>query len=322
MSNMTFFKAFQFQFLFSLLVLVSLAFPSVAVDVCPPDDIVYTPFTPVQQPRYTSCWHWADCVLASAEEVRKQQFNATSLVMGLIPLVLNDIAWPKRRLIYVSRRLSRLIEVVARALGIVPVPITGPNSLGNNRGLATTRIYEWTRSQSFKRRMLLAGASVVALGFVFAALALVEIHSKRSSLGCTYSMFVLTWHIIAIIPAASEVFLSRHKTEQNASANMAQNSTSQTRQTARPSASTQVTLHQDHAFAIQGGDDPWLNQLVWGIYFTAGTLVYTSIMAVTVIELFVWVCASVGAATLMRLLAFYLCMCYEDTVEHKVEEEA
>ncbi len=312
MSNMTFFKAFQFQFLYSLLVLVSLAFPSVAVDGCPPDDIVYTPFTPVQQPRYTSCWHWADCVLASAEEVRKQQLNAASLVMGLIPLVLRDIAWPKRRLIYVSRRLPRLIEVVARALGIVPVSIAGANSLGNNRGFATTRIYEWTRSQSFKRRMLLAGASVVALGFVFAALALVKIHSKRSSLGCTYSMFVLTWHIIAIIPAASEVFLSRHKTEQNASANMfekskhrdnflergnidahstmtrpTQNSTSQTRQTARPSASTQVTLHQDHAFAIQGGDDPWLNQLVWGIYFTAETLVYTSIMAVTVIELFV-----------------------------------
>jgi len=35
-----------------------------------------------------------------------------------------------------------------------------------------------------------------------------------------------------------------------------QNSPLQTRQIARPSASTQVTLHQDHASAIQGGGDP------------------------------------------------------------------
>jgi len=74
-------------------------------------------------------------------------------------------------------------------------------------------------------------------------------------------------------------------------------------------------LHQDHASAIQGGGDPWLIQLIWRIYYTAGTLVYTSIMAVTVIELFVWVCVSVGAAISMRLLAFCLCMCYEDKVE-------
>ena len=38
-------------------------------------------------------------------------------------------------------------------------------------------------------------------------------------------------------------------------------------------------------------------------------------MAVTVIEFFVWVCVSAGAAISMRLLAFYLCMCYEDKVE-------
>jgi hypothetical protein len=142
--------------------------------------------------------------------------------------------------------------------------------------------------------MLLAGASAVALGFAFAALAFVEIHFKRSSLGCPYPIFVLTWHIIVIIPATIQVLLSRHKTEyeslpevENASANtsetpehsnnflergnidalstrtwLMQNSTSQTRQIARSPASIQVTLHQNHASAIQGGGDPWLIQLI------------------------------------------------------------
>ncbi len=63
------------------------------------------------------------------------------------------------------------------------------------------------------------------------------------------------------------------------------------------------------------GAAPFIRTMIWRIYYTAGTLVYTSIMAVTVIELFVWVCVSVGAAISMRLLAFYLCMCYEDKVE-------
>jgi hypothetical protein len=148
MSNITFFKAFQS--LYSLLVLVSSAFPSVAIAECPPGDIVYTPFTSIQQSLYTSltghtdngCWYWAICVLATADEARKQQFNTTSLVMGLVPIILRDVAWPERRLIYVLRRLSRLVEVIARTLGIVPVSITGSDSLGTNRGLATTRIYK------------------------------------------------------------------------------------------------------------------------------------------------------------------------------------
>lgn len=55
----------------------------------------------------------------------------------------------------------------------------------------------------------------------------------------------------------------------------------------------------------------WLVQLVWNVYYVAGTLVYTSIMAVTVIELFVWVMTSVAVTAASKLLGFFLCMAAE-----------
>lgn len=42
----------------------------------------------------------------------------------------------------------------------------------------------------------------------FAALGLVEVYSKRSSIGCVYPMFALTWHIAALLPATIETALS------------------------------------------------------------------------------------------------------------------
>ena len=42
----------------------------------------------------------------AAGESRKQQFAAIALVMGLIPLTLKDVAWPERRIIYVTKRLN------------------------------------------------------------------------------------------------------------------------------------------------------------------------------------------------------------------------
>lgn len=46
----------------------------------------------------------------------------------------------------------------------------------------------------------------------------------------------------------------------------------------------------------------WLIQLVWAMYYTAGTFIYASIMAVTVIELTVWVLVSVAVAAAYKLL--------------------
>ena len=39
---------------------------------------------------------------------------------------------------------------------------------------------------------------------------------------------------------------------------------------------------------------------------------YTSIMAVTVIELFVWVVASIEVAAVIKALAFFLCIHYKN----------
>lgn len=59
--------------------------------------------------------------LEAAGESRKQQFAATALVMGLIPLTLKDIAWPEKRLIYVTKRLNWFVGVLVWALGLVPL---------------------------------------------------------------------------------------------------------------------------------------------------------------------------------------------------------
>ena len=45
--------------------------------------------------------------------------------------------------------------------------------------------------------------------------------------------------------------------------------------------------------------------------YIAGTLVYSSIMAVTVIELFAWVAVSCATTAVSKLLAFLLCMALE-----------
>jgi hypothetical protein len=41
-------------------------------------------------------------ILDQADETRKLQFAVVSLVMSLVPLALEDIAWPDRRIISVS----------------------------------------------------------------------------------------------------------------------------------------------------------------------------------------------------------------------------
>ena len=51
------------------------------------------------------------------------------------------------------------------------------------------------------------------------------------------------------------------------------------------------------------------------MYYTAGTLIYASIMAVTVIELTVWVLVSVAVAAAYKLLAFFLCMYHEKNLK-------
>jgi hypothetical protein len=50
-----------------------------------------------------------------------------------------------------------------------------------------------------------------------------------------------------------------------------------------------------------------LVQLVWAVYYTAGTLIFSSIMLVTVVELLVWVLATCAATAASKMLGYKLC---------------
>lgn len=62
--------------------------------ICPPrDDIIHTPFQPYFGWPYFAgnsehCWAVAECILFRAPEARKQQWSATALVMGVLPITL------------------------------------------------------------------------------------------------------------------------------------------------------------------------------------------------------------------------------------------
>jgi hypothetical protein len=58
---------------------------------------------------------------------------------------------------------------------------------------------------------------------------------------------------------------------------------------------------------IQGSREVLFVQSSWAIYYTAGTLVFTSIMLVSVLELLVWVCATCAATTVSKTFAYKLC---------------
>ena len=172
-------------------------------DVCPPSSI-YTPFKKwpselLQIPgpnENSACWWWAECVLNQSQEVRKSQFTATSFVMGLVPLILKDIAWPKRRLVFVPSPLNVAIEAIVRALGLIPV-VKDDAKLVNLP-------YRFSKRKFGVATLVLLTLSVLV---AYAALVVMEFFSKRSSLGCPYPLFICTWFIIALIPAAVRTYI-------------------------------------------------------------------------------------------------------------------
>ena len=359
-------------------------------DTCPPaSELVYSPFTPFSQAEYfaynqktdNACWWWIICLLSSADEARKKQFDATSLVMGLVPLTLKDIAWPERRLVRVSRRLPPLSDMIVRALGVVPsitkVSFSSSSPEGRQATMspvvASTSLYAWTEKLSYHRSVLLVAVSTLGLAIAYAALAVMELYSKRSSLGCVYPIFILTWHLLALVPASLEIVLPRTLTkraaphpvsealpqqpahdsssssvdvtsrierhEHSPTATTTNNPLCQpgpapstdagtesgiqdqiiARATKRPNSNLALTVPEGPtqsfpdggASPIQGRGKAWLVQFVWAIYYIAGTLVYTSITGVTVIELFVWVVVSIAVTVASKFLAFFLCLAME-----------
>ncbi|EEP82135.1 predicted protein [Uncinocarpus reesii 1704] len=268
---------------------------------CPdPSDIVYSPFAPwfafySGGPRSSFCWKAAICTLEPADEARKQQFGATALVMGLLPLTLRDLAWPERRLVLVSAPLPHAAAVIVRALGLEPM-VKGELTTWGEEDVQRWMTWvrgSWVaglglRSKSAMRILLATSFAMVVV--TYGALALVELYSKGSALGCTYPIFALTWCIVGVLPATVHTVFEGWRRRKDIKGQI---------QTGRPS-------------AVQGVDEAWPVQLSWAIFYIAGTLVYTSIMAVTVVELFVWVVIQLSVTAASKLLALYVCLSLRD----------
>ncbi|KAH8750268.1 hypothetical protein F5882DRAFT_386496 [Hyaloscypha sp. PMI_1271] len=262
--------------------------------------------------------------------------------MGLVPLTLKDIAWPKRRVVSISRQVPRLLEVFVRALGIVPsIDTFSPEK----HAICSTTLYGWTLKLTHKRLILVLALSAFSLILSYGILAVTEVYSKRSSLGCPYPIFVLTWNLLAIFPAALETAFRRPArikptrevvSQPNGADDIEQNKelpdeateypfistgTSQSAGDIRhrhvaeikqldsaPAVQKRLGIPLEDTSPIQGRGKPWLVQLVRAVYYIAGTLVYSSIMAVTVAELTVWVITSITVTAAGKFLAFFLCI--------------
>ncbi|EMD85384.1 hypothetical protein COCC4DRAFT_75990 [Bipolaris maydis ATCC 48331] len=219
---------------------------------------------------------------------RKQQFAATALVMGLIPLTLKDVAWPERRIVHVTEPLPWLCDILVLALGLVPLPAEKETLLSahqrneESNGLAG---YAWNMRRSAIRFMVVT--LVICLLACYAALVFNEIYSKRSALGCVVPFFITAWYIVALLPASiHRAFAGRRQAQCN---------------------------NGRVVSAIQGADEDWPVQMAWGIYYIAGTLIFASIMAVTIIEMAVWVFLCLAVTGISKVLAFFICLLFEKT---------
>ncbi|KAF1996024.1 hypothetical protein P154DRAFT_327680 [Amniculicola lignicola CBS 123094] len=278
----------------------------------------YSPFTPYfhwaefrGNPQH--CWIATDCLFESASESRKQQFAATALVMGLIPLTLKDVAWPEQRLVHVTKRLNVFVEVFVLALGLVPTVTEDRTETRRKNGKhnAISR-----RTYGKGKAFVWLWIAVCSLGVFgsYAAMVINEIYSKRSALGCPFPGTVAAWYVVALIPAAIHSSFAAIRRRRNRIAD---------EQYQKVGGHVELKEANEEAMerrtsiitAVQGADEDWPVQLSWGIYYIAGTLVFTSIMAITVIELVVWVALGISVSASSKLLAFFLCMAFEDTRE-------
>lgn len=343
----------------STLVLCFSIFPSMSLaaddtcdlsDGCPACGMDYAPFKPwfkyYSNSTRQTCWNTISCSLTQSDEARKQQYAAIALIMGLIPLFLKDVSWPERHAIPLSAPLPKIIEILVRTLSLEP-EYTPPSSESDGPNTAAAKRQAWWQQRSIARwawpknggrsssstgrTSLLLALLTLALAVCYTALGLIETYSKRAVLGCPYPIFVLSWHLLALLPAALHTAAAawRGKPRQtDASAaepamvplvEMDQATTTsggvgQQRQGMNkpPHIAGKIASRgQQQQTAAPETEEWWIMQLIWAIYYIIGTLIYTSISTVTVIELFVWVVVSFATTAFGRLLAFALCMSFE-----------
>ncbi|KAF3031405.1 hypothetical protein E8E11_000824 [Didymella keratinophila] len=273
--------------------------------------MVYSPFKPYW--RFSKfdgdmqkCWVATDCLFVAAGESRKQQFAATAFIMGLIPLSLKDIAWPERRIVHVSRPLPRFSEIMVLALGLVPLPAEKGDTIETRRKSEESNDltkYAWRQSKSTIHVFIAVLAALLAL--CYTGLVFNEIYSKRSALRCVVPIFITAWHLVALLPASiHSVFADLRKARLHKMAQEHPRSHDVNTTGIEPddhyiplqpstpvrSVTSASTIRKERerelriVSAIQGADEDWPVQMAWVIYYIAGSLIFTSIMALTVIE--------------------------------------
>ncbi|KAK0100161.1 hypothetical protein ONS95_008500 [Cadophora gregata] len=277
-----------------------------------------------------ACWWYADCIFGLVAETRKQQYGAISIVMALIPLILKDIAWPEQRLVMISSQRNWAVEIVVRGLGLNPV-------IPEDRS-------RFHAGRSFHPVISAAILFflVVFLLVSYGLLAVMEVYSKRSSLGCPVPAFVVLWFIVGLAPATVEVAIGRYRerSARNNTAKLEKNGVPQNGE-AGSGKSTVVVSGDEEAQNvrngysavstggplggsdgeskhgengtpqvsnnIQGGEQHWVAQFCWGLYYSGGGLIFTSIMLVTVVELFTWMLSAGLASAAGKMLGYRLC---------------
>lgn len=311
--------------------------------------MVFSPFKPYwkfpnRKPR--DCWVVSDCLFEAAGESRKLQFAATALVMGLIPLAIKDIAWPARRLVFVTKPLSWAVEALVLSLGLIPVG-TGNEKATRRKNRHSGGLVVQTYGNKGRFIKCYIAACLAAVLLCFGMLVVMEVYSKRSALGCPVPIFIFAWHMLALVPGTLHSLFAnsrrrRYARRKPVSRNLLQppattdatvfSETSDNARVERPNSPAQVPRIETNdtdadsedaeptqrdrerkiASAIQGANEAWPVQMAWGVYYVAGTLVFTSIMAVTVPELVIWVIISLATAACMKILAFLLCLSFEN----------
>lgn len=296
---------------------------------CPPNSeeiLVYSPFKPyfafpMLAGDIQKCWTASDCLFEAAGESRKQQFGATALVMGLIPLTLKDIAWPERRLIHITKELNPIIEMLVLALGLVPCR-TGETRKTRRENIEGNLLAK--KAWAMRRGMIIMWITVCSLFVLasYAGLVIMEVYSKRSALGCPFPGFVAAWYIIALAPAVIHSFFAKLRRSRDRRRERKRREETNSRSVGYHSSTNAHSVEvseqgadstKDSTSAVQGAGEEWPVQMGWGIYYIAGTLIFTSIMAVTVIELVVWVALGFAVTGSSKILAFFLCMVFEET---------
>lgn len=245
--------------------------------------------------------------------------------MGLIPLTLRDIAWPEKRMIPVSKRPTFIVEMLVLALGLQPIVFRkGGNGDEDARDVAEKSSIFARWAWELKRRtvVLLVALTTVLLLVCYAGVALVEIYSKRSALACPFPVICLMWYVCGIVPGAIHACLSRLRVrwtrnweeQRKAYRRAASNETSYDHERSALQFSQSKEGSGTSESKDQESEEWWIVQLVWAIYNIAGTLVFTSIMAVTVLELFVWVVVCFAATGASKMLAYFICLAFEDGI--------